>query len=445
MLFWERMTGSHALPELAGFQAGTPLLVTDVAVLDPADGTVTTHQDILIEDGRVAKVGTALTADAEVLDGAGSVAVPGLWDMHVHTFDETTLPKFLARGVTGIRHMGGAPIHAQWRTRLRASDWVAPRMVFASPIVDGPRPSRPGSIAVADADEGRAAIAKCVADKAEFVKVYSQLPADAYAAIADACATMGIPFAGHVPFEVPVATAARSGQRSIEHLDGLALGTCTDEAEIRRELSTLDARDPAAMFDRLSRLNHRAATTHDPARLAELCQVFLDHRTWHVPTLAVLQAKATVGTADFPLTPYLPDIEPMLRPAWERIGSWTPDDATKDREQAVFEHSLHLLRELHRAGIPLLAGTDTFVPGHSLHDELGLLVRAGLTPLDALRAATIAPARFLGVADRFGAIAPGMAADFVLLDANPVDDIANTRQLRAVVLGGRSDIRRMPA
>jgi hypothetical protein len=438
------MTGSHASPELAGFRADTPLLVTDVAILDPADGTVTTHQDVLIEDGRVTKVGTALEADADVLDGAGSVAVPGLWDMHVHTFDETTLPKFLADGVTGIRHMGGAPIHAQWRNRLRASDWAAPRMVFASPIVDGPRPSRPGSIAVADADDGRAAIAKCVADKAEFVKVYSQLPADAYAAIADACVTAGIPFAGHVPFEVPIATAARSGQRGIEHLDGLALGTSTDEAEIRRELSTLDSRDPATMFDLLSRLNHRAATTHDPSRLAELCQVFLDHGTWHGPTLAVLQAKATVGTPDFPLTPYLQDIEPMLRPAWERVGSWTPDDATKDREQAVFQHSLHLVRELHRAGVPLLAGTDTFVPGHSLHDELALLVRAGLTPLDALRAATIAPARFLGVADRFGAIAPGMAGDLVLLDANPLDDIANTRRVRAVVLGGGADIRRMP-
>jgi imidazolonepropionase-like amidohydrolase len=436
MLFWEGMTGSHAIAELAGFRGRTPLLVTDVAVLDPADGVVVTHQDILIEDGRVARVGADLMADAEVLDGAGSVAVPGLWDMHVHTFDETTLPTFLARGVTGIRHMGGAPIHEQWRTRLRTGEWVAPRMVFASPIVDGPQPSRPGSIAVADADGGRAAIAKCVADKAEFVKVYSQLPAEAYAAIADACVAAGIPFAGHVPFEVPIATAARSGQRSIEHLDGLALGTSADEAEIRRELSTLDPGDPAVMFDRLSRLNHRAATTHDSSRLAELCQVFLDHDTWHVPTLAVLQAKATVGTPDFPLTPYLPDIEPMLRPAWERVGSWTPDDATKDREQAVFQHSRHLVRELHRAGIPLLAGTDTFVPGHSLHDELALLVSAGLSPLAALRTATTAPARFLGVVDRFGAIAPGFAADLVLLDANPLDDIANTSAIRSVVVGG---------
>lgn len=436
MLFWEGMTGSHAIPELAGFRAGTPLLVTDVAVLDPADGVVTPHQDVLIEDGRVTKVGAGLAADADVLDGTGSVALPGLWDMHVHTFDETTLPTFLAHGVTGIRHMGGAPIHEQWRTRLRAGDWAAPRMVFASPIVDGPRPSRPGSIAVADADEGRAAIAKCLADKAEFVKVYSQLPAEAYTAIADACVAAGIPFGGHVPFEVPIAAAASAGQRSIEHLDGLALGTSTDETEIRRELSTLDPSDPAVMFDRLSRLNHRAATTHDPSRLGQLCRTFLDHGTWHVPTLAVLQAKATVGTPDFPLTPYLPDIEPMLRPAWERVGSWRPDDATKEREQAVFQHSRHLVRELHRAGIPLLAGTDTFVPGHSLHDELALLASAGLAPLDALRAATIAPARFLGVADRFGAIAPGYAADLLLLDANPLDDIANTRAIRSVVIGG---------
>lgn len=432
MLFWWGMTGSHATPELAGFRAGGPLLVTDVTVLDPASGSTRTHQDILLRDGRIAAVGPGLAAEAEVLPGRGLVALPGLWDMHVHTFDEATLPTLLANGVTGIRHMGGAPVHARWRDRLRGGDWLAPRMVFASPILDGPRPSRPGSIALTDADGARAAVARCVADGAEFLKVYSQLPAEAYAAIA----ATGVPFAGHVPFEVPIETAARSGQRSIEHLDGLALGTSASEAEIRAGLSTLDSRNPAEMFGRLAQLNHLAAVTHDPARLAALCRDFLRHGTWHVPTLAVLHAKATVGTPEFPLTPYLPDIEPALRPAWERVGSWSPDAATKERARTVFEHSLHLVRELHRAGVPLLAGTDTFVPGHSLHDELGLLVRAGLCPLDALRAATSAPARFLGVHDRFGAIAAGMTADLLLLGANPLDDIANTRAIRTVILGG---------
>ncbi|MFD8496634.1 amidohydrolase family protein [Amycolatopsis sp. NPDC059657] len=423
------MTEFRAIPELAGFRARKPLLVTEVDVLDPVTGSVTTRQDILITEGRVARVGAALRVpDAEVLPGAGLVALPGLWDMHVHTFDESTLPKFLARGVTGIRHMGGAPVHAEWRARLRGGDWLAPRMVFASPILDGPRPSRPGSLALATAEDAEAAVVRCVADGAEFLKVYSGLPADAYAAIA----ASGFPFAGHVPFEVPIETAAVSGQRSVEHLDGLALGTSSREAEIRSGLSTLDPSDPAAMFAEFGRLNHLAATTHDPARLAALCQVFLEHGTWHVPTLAVLHAKATAGTPEFPLAPYLPDIEPALRPAWARVGSWQAGEG----EQEVFEHSLRLVGELHRAGVPLLAGTDTFVPGHSLHDELGLLVRAGLTPLEALRAATVAPARFLGVEDRFGAIAPGMTADLVLLQANPLDDIANTRTVRAVILGG---------
>lgn len=432
MLFWWGMTGSHAIPELAGFRGGTPLLVTDVTVLDPASGSVRTHQDVLLRDGLIAEVGPGLTAQADVLPGEGLVAMPGLWDMHVHTFDEATLPKFLAHGITGIRHMGGAPVHLEWRRRLRTGDWRAPRMVFASRILDGPRPSRPGSLALATAADARAAVGRCVAEGAEFLKVYSQLPAEAYAAIADS----GVPFAGHVPFEVPIETAARSGQRSIEHLDGLALGTSLLEKKIRTGLSTLDAIDPMVMFARLSELNHRAATTHSRARLAELIRVFLDHGTWHVPTLAVLHAKATIGTPEFPLTPYLPDIEPALRPAWARVASWTPEPAAAEREQAVFQHSLRLVGELHRAGVPLLAGTDTFVPGASLHDELALLVRAGLSPLEALRTATSAPARFLGVADHFGAIAPGMAADLVLLAANPLDDIANTRTLHTVVLGG---------
>ncbi|WP_176968909.1 amidohydrolase family protein [Amycolatopsis xylanica] len=423
------MTEFRAIPELAGFRARKPLLVTEVDVVDPASGSVSTGQDILMAEGRVVRVGAALRdPEAEVLPGAGLVALPGFWDMHVHTFDEATLPKFLARGVTGIRHMGAAPVHAQWQAKLHGGDWQAPRMVFASPILDGPRPTRPGSIAVTTAEDAKAAVARSVADGAEFLKVYSGLPAEAYAAIA----ASGVPFAGHVPFEVPIETAALSGQHSVEHLDGLALGTSSREAEIRRGLSTLDPSDPAAMFAEFGRLNHLAATTHDPARLAALCHVFLERGTWHVPTLAVLHAKSTVGTPDFPLTPYLPDIEPALRPAWSRVGSWSA--GTGERE--VFEHSLHLVRELHRAGVPLLAGTDTFVPGHSLHDELGLLVRAGLTPLEALRTATVAPARFLGAGNRFGAIAPGMTADLVLLQANPLDDIANTRTVRTVILGG---------
>jgi hypothetical protein len=409
-----------------------PLRVTDVTVLDPAAGSVCTHQDILLRDGRIVAVGAKLDAEAEVLPGAGLVAMPGLWDMHVHTFDEVTLPKLLARGVTGIRHMGGAPIHRKWQARVRGGDWMAPRMVFGSRILDGPRPSRPGSIALTSADEVAAAVASCVDDGAEFLKVYSQLPAEAYTAIADS----GVPFAGHVPWEMSIETAAASGQRSIEHLDGLALGTSTAEAEIRQGLSTVDVSDPAGMFARLSEFNHLAATTHDPQRLTELLAVFRRHDTWHVPTLAVLHAKATIGTPEFPLTPYLPDVEPALRPAWARAGEWSPDDVTKEREQSVFQHSLHLVRELHRAGVPLLAGTDTFVPGHSLHDELRLLVRAGLSPLDALRAATSNPARFLGVEDRFGAIAPGMAADLVLLDANPLDDATFTAAVRAVIVGG---------
>lgn len=219
MLFWSGMTASYA--ELAGFRAHSPLLVTDVTVLDPASGSVRSHQDILIRDGLVAEVGSGLTASADVLPGSGLTALPGLWDMHVHTFDESTLPTFLACGVTGIRHMGGAPVHLKWQQRLRGGDWLAPRMVFASPILDGPKPSRPGSIGLATGDEARSAAAQCVADGAEFLKVYSQLPAEAYAAIA----ATGIPFAGHVPFEVSIDAAARSGQRSIEHLDGLALGT----------------------------------------------------------------------------------------------------------------------------------------------------------------------------------------------------------------------------
>ncbi|MCK2243607.1 MULTISPECIES: amidohydrolase family protein [unclassified Crossiella] len=426
------MTESRKSPELAGPVASGSVFIFGANVVDVAEGKVLTGRNVLVDGDRITAVGRFdAPAGVTVLDARGRFLIPGLWDMHVHGFDEAYLPAFLGNGVTGVRQLAGAPVHADWRRRLAAGEVFGPRMVFGSRIIDGPRPSRPGSIAVTTPEDARAAVATCVGERAEFLKVYSQLPRDAYFALLAEAARAGIDVAGHVPFEVPVLAAA---QRSIEHLDGVLVGASSEREELTAGFAGLDAGDPAGMFGRLSDLTHRAAETTDPARLAELRDSFLANGTWHVPTLAVHQAKATMGTPAFALQPYLPHIEPVLRQGWARAADWrSPDPA---RESRLFERYLQVTGELHRAGVPLLAGSDTFVPGFSLHDELELLVRAGLSPAAALRAATLDPARFLGVTDRFGAVAPGRIADLVVLEDNPLTSIANTRRVAAVLFGG---------
>lgn len=155
-----------------------------------------------------------------------------------------------------------------------------------------------------------------------------------------------------------------------------------------------------------------------------------------MPTLAVLQAGAYAGSDAFPLTEYLPYIPAQLRRMWEMAQTWRKTAEDRDKAARLFEHQLRIAGDLHEAEVPLMAGTDTFVPGFSLHDELALLVRAGLTEMAALQSATHQPARYLGISDTFGTVAEGKAADLLLLGADPLQDIGNTRDVRAVLLGG---------
>ncbi|SDK33629.1 amidohydrolase family protein [Nonomuraea jiangxiensis] len=402
-----------------------PLALTGTTVIDIAGGSRHPGMTVVVVNGLITAVGPdpVPPSGAQVIDAAGTFVIPGLWDMHVHTFQADRLPYFLLNGVTGIRHMGGAPVHMQWRRRLGEGDLVAPRMVIASRIVDGPRPLRPYSLAVGTEEEARAAVRQSRDEGADFVKVYNLLPRDAYFALAREARRAGMPFAGHVPFSVGVAEAAAAGQRSIEHLEGVFLATSTRGAELAAEVAAVDHTDMAAIGRVFNEVIPAAAASHDPGLAAELYGVFAEHGTWHVPTLAVLQASAYAGGDDFPLEGHLHHIEPDLRHGWASHRHWAADPARRAAQAEYFQRRLRVVGDLHRAGVGLLAGTDTFVPGFSLHDELALLVLAGLTPAAALRAATLNPARFLDVADSFGSVEEGKVADLVLLGGDPLDDI----------------------
>ncbi|MEO8100037.1 MAG: amidohydrolase family protein [Acidobacteriota bacterium] len=367
-----------------------------------------------------------------VVDASGKFMIPGLWDMHAHLFAlDKAFPVLIANGITGVRDMysGNAPrAYAPWRNRPDSVRFVV------SGMIDGPvRPESPGAILVSNADEARLGVELLAANGAEFIKVYSSLSREAYLALAAEARRIGIPFAGHVPETVSPAEAAEAGQLSQEHLINILLASSTKEDELRAARLAL-LTDPALSAPERARLfgfppEEGLLDTYDPPKAAALFETLANYGVWQTPTLVVLKRYAEAGP-EILKTPYMQDL-----PA-DKLAEF------KAHVTRLLKRYEQLVGDMHRVGIQFLAGTDTSpatgIPlGESLHDELELLVESGLTPLEALQSATRSPAFYFGVLSVMGTVEAGKSADLVLLDANPLDDIRNTRKIRSVVMRGR--------
>jgi imidazolonepropionase-like amidohydrolase len=422
--------------------AQTALYITHVAVVDVIAGRVQPDMTVEIEGRTIALVKSArdvrIPSGAHVIDGRGKYLMPALWDMHVHVSwpagaAQIYLPVLVANGVLGARDMHGMlPAIDSIRRAVVSGKQIGPRLIIAGPAVDGPNSYLPGARIVSTPDEARKAVQELKVSGVDFIKVYSSLPKDLYYALASEAKGEGIPFLGHVPYALTAAEASDAGQRELEHLTEVDVGTSTDEAKIKAEELEAMAQKHGYVPDAA-----RLRATFDSAKAAALFDRFRRNDTWQCPTLSVLQAlgdRARTGhAASDSLLVYMPK---LIRRYWQTM----PADFIA-RVGALAEFHSSLIAPLNRAGVPILAGSDVAnpytYPGFSLHDELGLLVRAGLTPAEALRTATINPARFLGLTDSLGVVAPGKVADLVLLDANPLQNIGNTRKIRGVIQGGR--------
>ena len=216
-----------------------PVVFADITVIDATGSPARQHRMVTISRGKIAGIEEYRRGSepktADVIDGRGKFLIPGLWDMHVHWYDERFLPLFIANGVTGVRQMWGMEVHRQWRRRMQEGSLLGPREFIASTIIDGPKPMWPGSIAVKDAEQGEAAVRNSRKNGADFIKVYSLLPRDAYFAIAAESKKEGIPFAGHVTHAVSLSEASDAGQKSVEHLTGALLAASSREDEFRKE------------------------------------------------------------------------------------------------------------------------------------------------------------------------------------------------------------------
>jgi len=427
-----------------------PLVFADITVIDATGSPARPHRMVTVSGKKIAQIeeyrrgGEPKTADA--IDGRGKFLIPGLWDMHVHWYDERFLPLFLANGVTGVRQMWGMPMHQQWRRRMQEGSLVGPREFIASAIIDGPKPVWPRSVGVKDAAEAEAAVRTSRKNGADFIKVYSLLPRDAYFAIAAESKREGIPFAGHVTFAVSLSEASDAGQKSVEHLTGVLLAASSREDQFRKELvEAMSADNP---FSATGAINQRRAKelreSYDPVKAAALYRRLARNRTWQTPTLTVLRAMANLDDPRFIDDPRLKYVAPSVRQTWDPHADFRLKQRTKeDWNQARLTYDLYVkvVGEMRREGVQFLAGTDVLnpfcFPGFSLHDELALLNGAGLTPMEAIQAATRGAADYLGILDSFGTVEKGKTADLVVLDANPLDDIHNTQKIAGVMIGGR--------
>lgn len=347
--------------------------------------------------------------------------------------DRITLPLCLVNGVTGIREMWGFPPIYELRERIERGEVFGPRLVVGSSIIDGPHSTLPGALIVSTPDEGRQAVRDAKTQGADFVKVYSYLDRPTLAAIADECSRQAITFAGHCSNHVALGDASDLGQRTFEHMYGLSLATSARETELRQAIADLPL-DPAnsfAWFKQVLELERQAALSHRRTKAIAVAKRLRRNNSALCPTMVAMRVYSSPADrfADDPRMRYMPA---FYRDFWRGgLQQWAPVTPREIRQQAeFFRRRLDQVAEMHAHGVEVLVGTDAGNPysfsGFSVHDELELLVEAGLSPEAALKAGT-----------RAGVVQAGAEANLVVLDGNPLKDIRNTQRIHAVLTRGR--------
>ena len=422
---------------VAALGQGAPLAITDVTVVDGTGDSGRPHMTVVISGGRIIAVDPVARAviptQANVVDGRGKFLIPGLWDMHVHLAKAgaSSPGLFVANGVTSVRDMGGDfAVVRRWRDEIAAGVRVGPRIRTAGPILENAervrRMKARGTVEpvdrfrapVADTADARRVVDSVARLGADFVKVRTAASPAVYAAIASSARRAGLALAAHGDI-VPLEAMLRAGQRSIEHA-------------IFPSLQKRDSSTRAGLIRELAK-----------ARVA-VVPTMVNYYQWLVVSPADARGiiEDSLGRIDARrryVTGYLLD---DWREQVSERGSVKDALIRRFYLPRAFNGILRDLKEMHRAGVRILPGTDVAValmyPGFSLRDELGYFVdMIGMTPLEALRSATRFAAEFSGMGDSLGTVEVGKVADVVLLDADPLVDIRHVGRIHAVIAGGR--------
>lgn len=441
-----------AAPALAAPQSAD-VIIRRATIVDVARARTVPGQAIVVRGGDIVAVG----ADAKVaaqwratraIDAGGRYVIPGLWDMHVHfgggpdliAENEALLPLYLAHGITTIRDCAGdLPEQVlAWRDAIAKGTLPGPTLLTSGPKIEGLKPIWKGTLETGSTADVDAALAKLQALRVDFVKITdSTLDPQLFLYAVARAKALGLRTSGHIPMALTVRQAADAGLSSIEHIDYAYKAGATAEAAVAADFA-------AGRIDR-AEANRRIDASFSAAQADAAYRRFAAQGIAVTPTMNGSRIIAWLDSEDHSQDPYLAYIGPRLRQTY----AWRIERAAKDDAAAVaarharFDRGAAMLPMLQKAGVPIMAGTDAgFLnsfnyPGIGLHDELSLFVKRGLTPAQALASATRTGPAWFGRLDRYGAVAPGKAADLVVLDANPLADIAATRAIRLVMQKGQ--------
>jgi Amidohydrolase family len=439
------------------------LCIQNITTIDPNDGA-REGQTVIIRDGKILRI--APTADLKlsstnhIIDGTGKFLIPGLWDAHIHfAYIESLAPHmfdlFLLYGITSVRDTGGEiDFVFKWREAARANPTEAPRVMVAGPLLDGvptvydgSKPAFPPLGVGSGSVEAITRLTKKLDSlDVDFLKAYEMLTPEQFYKVMEMAKRFGLKVTGHVPLSMDVIGASNAGLNSMEHFRNLELSCASNAEELLIQRHAMLKKGKNLPGGELRSGIHTAqrqiaVENYDENKANEILQTLAKNQTWQIPTLAL-----NTGFTRRPYNQpewqksfeYLPD---ALRDEWKMTIQASMGDAPEPFRVQYSQWMLNMAAKVHKAGIPMMAGTDTpigfLTPGLSLHEELIIMVEAGMTPQEALQTATVNPARYFNLENELGSIKESQWADLLILTANPLEDIRNTQSIFVVMKQGK--------
>lgn len=436
---------------------------TNVSTIDAEKG-MQEGMTVIVQNNRIIKVDKAenfdLAPSNHIIDGTGKYLIPGLWDAHVHfAYIEEMAPSmfdlFLAYGITSVRDTGGKLDFVKaWKDRAEASPQDAPRVKIAGPLLDGTPnvydgsiPTRPPlSLGANGVEEAIALVDLFDSVGVDLIKAYEMLTPEQFVAITERAREKGLKVTGHVPLSMDVISASNAGLNSMEHMRNLEMSSASNwEAllETRRKM-LFDGKNEVGgvLRSNIHAAQRAEAVENYDEKVADgVLAVLAKNKTWQIPTLALSTGMVNRHFARedwIESFKYLPD---EVAANWLEAIAMVNEMTASESQRSHSEWMTNMIKKVNEFEIDIMAGTDCpiffLTPGLSLHEELAVLVKAGLTPMEALETATLNPARYFNMEHELGLVKENYIADLLLLDANPLEDIGNTKAINAVVKDGK--------